>query len=372
MSLTQRILGRAHELGFALADIAPAIRLPHAERFEAWLEEGYHGSLGYMAEHAALRVDPRGVMPEAQTVISVGMLYGSPEGGHVARYARNADYHDVMRSKLASLAAFVRAEAGGRAKTRSCVDSAPLMERDVALLAGLGWLGKSSCVIHPKLGSYLLLGELCVDLDLEVNSRVHPDRCGTCSRCIDACPTGAIIAPYVVDARRCIAYLTIELQGAIPRPLRALIGDKLFGCDICQEVCPWNRKAPPTPHAAFAPRADLQDLSVAGLLELDEARFRARFRRSPLWRSHREGLVRNACVVLGNSGDVAAVAPLTQALTHDPSPVVRGHAAWALGRFLPHPVAEAALRAASVRELDPDVLEELRAATDSLAAVTGQ
>lgn len=363
MTLTQRILSRAHDLGFDLADIAPTIPLPHAPQLHQWLAAGHHGEMSYMAEHAHLRVDPRGVLPSAQTVIAVGMLYKHPDPGAVARYARNEDYHDFMRARLRKLSAFIRAEVGGEVGVRSCVDSAPLMERDIALLAGLGWIGKSSCIINQQLGSYLLLGELCVDLDLEVNTHPHPDRCGTCSRCIDACPTGAIIAPYVVDARRCISYLTIELRGPIPRLLRPLIGDKLFGCDICQEVCPWNRRSPTTSHSVFAPRADLQNLSLIDLLSLDDATFRARFHRSPIWRAHRAGLVRNACVVLGNSQDLASIPALTQTLRHDPSSIVRSHAAWALGR-LPSPPSILALAHAASHEPDPDTQEEIRFAQE--------
>lgn len=360
MALTARILERASELGFDLVSVAPAVRLPHAEHFARWLELERHGEMAYMARHQEKRVDPKLLYPPTETIISVAMLYHVPDDGPIARYARSLDYHDVIRSRLKKLGAFVQAEAGVEVEARRFIDSAPLLERDVALLAGLGWLGKSACVIHQGLGSYLLFGELCLSLDLEVATTPHPDRCGTCTRCIDACPTDAIVAPYEIDARRCISYLTIELRGPIPRDLRAAIGGHLFGCDICQSVCPWNHKAPLTPHDVFRPDPELQNLSLIDLLDLDEASFRARFfKRSPLYRATRDGLLRNACVVLGNSHRRDAVPRLARALQEDHAPLVRGHAAWALGQ-LGGDAARSALDRAHTREDDDYVLEEVR------------
>jgi epoxyqueuosine reductase len=284
---------------------------------------------------------------------------GTPSAarGQIARYALGDDYHDVMLARLKALLAEIRARYGEELPGRAYVDSGPLLERDLAQRAGLGWWGKNTNLLHRHLGSYFFLGALLLGLELEpdVPTTAH---CGTCTRCLDACPTQAFIAPYLLDARRCISYLTIELKGPIPRELRPLIGDWIYGCDICQEVCPWNRKAPPTREPAFQPREGLSAPELIPMLAMTDEEFRARFRGSPIQRTKRRGLLRNVAVALGNARDPAAVPALRAALERDPEPLVRGHAAWALGR-IGGPAARAALRAAAATETDAYVSEEI-------------
>jgi len=315
-------------------------------------------------------------------VVAVGLNYHSvapapdlradPSRGVIASYAWGDDYHDVMMRRLRRLGAFIEAESGGSVVHRAYVDTGPILERDLAARAGLGFIGKNSSLIHPRLGSWLFLGELLLTLELpEVvaiseatggqGHAVTAGTCGGCTRCLDSCPTGALVAPYTVDARRCIPYLTIEKRGPIPRELRPLIGNRLFGCDICQEVCPWNRRfARPTAEAALLPRPGLVAPRLLDLMALDDEGFRLKFLGSPVQRAKRRGLLRNAAVALGNWGDPVAVPALITAL-RDPEPLVRGHAAWALGRIA---TAEArrSVRQASIIESDEWVREELKAA----------
>lgn len=360
------ILERARELGFDGVAIVPLEVPRHLDAFEAWLAQGRHGEMGYMARHRALRADPGELHPGAVSAVVVSMSHSpdpaddGPPG--IARYARGADYHRLMRRRLARLGRFAEELLGpGSASPRACVDSAPVLERDLAERAGIGWFGKSANIIDQRLGSYLFLGELFLGHDLPEVSRTAPDRCGRCTLCIDACPTGAIVAPYQVDSRLCISYLTIELRGPIPRRLRAPIGDHLFGCDICQVVCPWNRKAPPLSEAAFRPRETLRGLSAADLLRMTEREFDRVFAGMAVRRAKRATMARNAAVVLGNSGDPRAVPDLVAALRGDPSPLVRGHAAWALGRLGGQP-ARLALEMARIRESDAWVIEEIELA----------
>jgi epoxyqueuosine reductase len=282
----------------------------------------------------------------------------------VARYALGDDYHDVMLSRLKTLLAEVRARYGEEVPGRAYVDTGPLLERDLAQRAGLGWWGKNTNLLHRHLGSYFFLGALLLGLDLAPDAPTTA-HCGTCRRCLDACPTRAFVAPYVLDARRCISYLTIELKGPIPRNLRPLVGNWIYGCDICQEVCPWNRKAPPTDEPAFQPRGDLAAPELIPLLGMTDEEFRARFRGSPIKRTKRRGLLRNVAVALGNARDPVAIPALRAALGQDPEPLVRGHAAWALGR-IGGPAAHAALLAATETELDPYVTEEIQGALQEL------
>jgi epoxyqueuosine reductase len=278
--------------------------------------------------------------------------------GRVARYARGRDYHKVFTRRLRDLEVrLVRAFPGVR--TRPYVDTGPVLEKLWAERAGLGWRGKHTNLVSRARGSWFLLGEILLDVDLEPDP-AEADHCGTCTRCITACPTGAITAPYHLDARRCISYLTIEHRGFLPRELREAVGDRVFGCDDCLEVCPWNRFARDAREVDFRPRPQATAPLLADLVALDEAGFRERFAGTALLRAKREGLARNACVALGNSGDPAAVPVLVRALG-DVSPVVRGHAAWALGRF-PGAASREALTAALSRERDPRAREEMERA----------
>ncbi|NLF00326.1 MAG: tRNA epoxyqueuosine(34) reductase QueG [Anaerolineales bacterium] len=371
------IQAHAHTLGFDLVGISPAGLPPHLDAYREWLAQGFHGDMGYLArpDRVARRADPTLILPGVCSIVSVGLRYfagelpadiaGAPSRGLIARYAWGNDYHDVMLGRLEALADTIRAEAGPGTHALAYVDSGALLERSLAVQAGLGFFGKNTCLIHPRMGSWLLLGELLVDVDLEPTLVGHRNvgsvGCGTCRRCIEACPTGALVAPYVLDARRCISYLTIELKGPIPRDLRPLIGNRIFGCDICQEVCPWQRFAQPTSDPAFqAASAEAAAPMLTTLLSLDETAFQARYRSSPIWRARRRGLLRNAAVALGNWGDAQALPALAAALG-DPEPLVRGHAAWALGR-IGGPTACAALEAARQREQDAWVREEIDAA----------
>ncbi len=251
--------------------------------------------------------------------------------GQVARYARGTDYHDVLRGKLKQLLRWLQTESPGT-QGRGVVDTAPLLERDFARRAGLGWFGKNTMLIHKKIGSYFLLGALLLDLPLEPDAPFAPNHCGTCTACLDACPTQAFPAPGVLDARRCISYLTIELRGPIPMELREPMADWVFGCDICQEVCPWNRKAPPGFDPDLKARPELESLDLVEVLSLSDAEFRSRFKGTALYRSKRRGLLRNAAIVLGNQGDRESLPVLEKSLA-DSEPLIREAAAWAIARI---------------------------------------
>ena len=465
MTLTQEILAYARELGFDLAGITPAGKPPHGEAFAAWLAADHHGQMAYLAARAAERLDPARWAPDAHSIILLGVNYetgpapagpepavetaaypcetgpapagpepavetaaypcetgqapAGPEpavetaaypcetglrrlaSGRIARYAIWPDYHDVLKPKLYALDAFIRARTGRQTLGKIFVDSAPVLERDFAEQAGLGFIGRNCCLITPGLGSWTVLAGLMVPEDLTPSpspaARDASDparrgeqevRCGRCTRCLDACPAHAFSGPHVLDARRCISYLTIEQRGPIPRELRPLMGNWVFGCDVCQEVCPYNRgsRFMAVETAATAAKSTFVDfdpvgagrlrngscdfpspllspvlspgsLALSALLTLDEATFRARFRGTPVLRAKRRGLVRNACVAAGNSGDPALV-PALIALLADPEPLVRGHAAWALGR-VGGADAEHALAHALTLETDPWVRSEI-------------
>ena len=365
-ALTQALKRRALELGFDAVGIAAVEPLEDREHLERWLAQGRHGLLGYMARTAAKRGDPALVLADCRAVVCVALCFGPERDprrdarvGRIARYAVGDDYHAVMGEKLEALTAWLR-EAAPHARTRWYVDTGPVLERAWAERAGLGWIGKHSGLLSSERGSWFLLGEILVDQPL-VPDRRATHHCGTCTACIGACPTGAIVAPYQVDARRCISYLTIELRGPIPHPLRPLIGDHIFGCDLCQDVCPWNRFARAGREARLAPRANLDRLVLVDFLALTDADFAALFAGSPIRRAKRGGFLRNVCVALGNRGDAAAVGPLARTLAGDHDPVVRGHAAWALGVIDRQAATDALQRA---RDCDPDatVREEAAAA----------
>jgi len=337
VTLEDQIKSKALALGFDLAGIASAEPLASFALFERWLAEGRHGEMGYLARNVERRSDPRRLLPGTKSLVVVACNYHAADPapgtrqGRVARYALGDDYHEVIGGKLAALIEAVRALAPG-AQAKACVDTAPVLEREMAQRAGLGWIGKNTMLLHRRFGQWLFLGEILLDVALRPDAPETRDRCGRCARCIAACPTRAIVAPRELDARRCISYLTIELKGAIPPKLRPLIGNRIFGCDDCLEVCPWNRFAQQAREPAFSPRADLTTPELIGLLELDKEEFRRRFARSPILRAKRRGLLRNVCVALGNARDPRAVPALKRAL-EDAEPLVREHAAWALERI---------------------------------------
>lgn len=375
-TLTQRIKAQGAALGFDLVGISAVGEPPHGESFAEWLRRGYHGEMAYMARTAAQRMHPGDFLPWARSIVSVGLNYNTPHGrervedgirGWIARYAWGDDYHDVMQAKLERLLARVREQAGPEVQGRIFVDAGPILDREAGARAGIGWYGKNTNLLSMTVGSFFFLGELFLSLSLAPDRPIR-DRCGRCRLCLDACPTNAFVGPYVLDARRCISYLTIELKGPIPPALRPLVGTHIFGCDICQDVCPYNTKVKPTREAAFHPREGLHAPELIPLLGLTQADFTARFRGSPILRAKRKGFLRNVCVALGNLGRPEAVGPLAWTLREDPDALVRSHAAWALGRIGTDD-AQAAIREVSTREADPAVLEEIRAALQAPAGV---
>ena len=330
---------QALAMGFDVAGICAAGPSAHAEFYARWVQAGYAGEMAYLARRVEERRDPRALLPGCRSILVVGLNSFLPDEkptlpghGFVARYARRDDYHEVMNRRLLALRDWLATETGQPPESlgRACVDTAPLLERELAMRAGLGWIGKNCCLINPRFGSWLLLGELLLAIELEPDEPWTAPRCGTCTRCLDACPTGALVEPHLLDARRCLAYLTIELKGSIPEPLRRRLGQRVFGCDLCQEVCPWNGRFSQTGRdPAFQPRPDLIQPSLLELMALDEEGFHRRFRGSPIERAKRRGLLRNVAVALGNGKDPAARPALAEALL-DPEPLVREHAAWAL------------------------------------------
>jgi epoxyqueuosine reductase len=350
------------------------LALPFAEAqhaLEERIDAGLMSGLSWFTkERASVAGDPRNLMPSARTVVSLGISYlsdaplelskpGAPRG-KVARYAWGLDYHEVFKDKLWALHSRVQARLGREVEARALVDTARIVDRAVAQRAGLGWYGKNTNILNSRYGSWILLGELLLDVELPPDEPVRT-HCGSCTRCMPACPTGALISPGVLDNNRCISYLTIELRGPIPRDLRHLVGEWVFGCDICQDVCPVNRKAEPGNHSDFSPQQGVgPSPDLIELLDITQDEFRRRFRHSPVKRAKWDGIRRNACVALGNIGDPAAIPVLTRALNCDSS-LVRGHAAWALGR-IGGDDALSALRQRQEVEEDAPVLEEIRLA----------
>lgn len=330
-----RLKAQALGMGFDQAGIATLGPVDSASAFRDWLAKGLHGEMAYLERGTALREDTRRPEPGMRSALVVTLDYGGREPeGPVARYARGRDYHRLMWDRLEALLAWARREHGSDLKGRAYVDTGPILERDLARRAGLGWFGKNTLLIHPERGSFFFIGALFLDLELAPDEPFATEHCGTCTRCLDACPTDAFEAPGVLDARRCISYLTIELRGEVPAELRALLGEHLFGCDVCQEVCPWNQKfARVLGEPAFAASPGLAGDArtlARELLAMSAEEYAARFAGSAMKRAKREGLRRNAALVLGNVGAADDVEALELA-SHDPEPVVRDAAAWALG-----------------------------------------
>jgi len=333
----------ARECGFELVGIAPARPLLDFDRFEQWRRKGFAGEMSYITDRRGdMRCDPRTLLPTAQSVISVGKLYNTaqpytsdiddPERGWISRYAWGLDYHDVLRNGLRALLDRIAETHGAPFEWKICVDTAPLLERSYAQAAGLGWIGKNSCLINQQQGSWFFLGELLVSISLACNASV-PDRCGTCTRCIDACPTNAFVPDdeggWLLDSRSCISYLTIEKRGEIPATIAKEFSNSVFGCDICQDVCPWNRRAPVTKDSAFSPASLAPDLTE--MAELTEDEFRVRFRGSPVLRAKYAGFLRNVAIAMGNSGRETMREPLERLAGHaDPLVAATAHEALAI------------------------------------------
>ena len=338
LSLEQLLKAQACGLGFDLVGITSLGPMETAREFDEWVAQGYAGEMDYLPRGADKRRDSRLPAHGTTSAIVVGLEYGGrAPTGPIARYARGDDYHDVMLVKLEGLHQWLESELGSPVTGKAYVDTGPILERDLARRAGLGWFGKNTNLVNPRIGSFFFIGALLVDLDLLPDTPFEADRCGSCTRCLDACPTGAFVEPRVLDATRCISYLTIELKGAIPEDLRRQMGSHIYGCDICQDVCPYNVKfAQELREPAFAPRANLGESDAQSLarelLAMDDDAFRASFRSSPIKRAKRRGLARNSAVVLGNIGDEGDTLALARA-AEDPEPLVRQHAAWALDQI---------------------------------------
>ena len=344
--LKQSIKEKARQLGFILAGVTLPEPPPHYSTFENWLAQGHHGTMNYLAEERSRlrRADPKQILPECKSILVLATPYSSPAGrgmsegqgegentitGNIASYARGIDYHDILPARMKELVQFIEGQVGGPVKNRWYTDTGPILERDLAQRAGIGWIGKNTCLIHPKQGSYFLLSEIFLDLALEPDPPFTTDHCGTCTRCIHACPTACILPNRTLDATRCISYLTIELKDDIPVELRDKLGDWVFGCDICQQVCPWNRFAPEG-DPAFDAKTPLPSLTEE--LTLTPQAFNQRFKLSPVKRAKRRGYLRNVAVALGNAGDMH-VLPVLQNALNDEEPMIREHAQWAINKI---------------------------------------
>lgn len=370
--LTQRVKRKANELGFALVGVASPEPPAHMDVFKEWLLAGRHGDMEYLSTERAVRrrADPKLIRPDCKSILILATPYNNPASaamseddrayGRVASYAWGKDYHDVLKPRLAAMVAYMEELVGYKIPNRWYTDTGPILERELAQRAGLGWIGKNTMLINPDHGSYFLLSEILLSIELEFDAPIVTDHCGTCTRCIEACPTSCIRPDRTLDATECISYLTIENKGAIDAELRAKIGDWIFGCDICQTVCPWNERfASERGDAAFA--REHQWINLESELGLSTREFNAKFKTSPVQHSKRRGYLRNVAIALGNAKKPSSIASLHRVLRNESEPLVRGHAAWALGQ-IGGLAASAALHDAATAETDEWVREEIAAA----------
>jgi len=373
--LTQTIKKEARRLGFDLVGITTPKPPAHLDVYQTWLQAGHHAGMGWIARqrNRERRADPRLILPTCESILVLGAQYqtspptnlspgeGRKFTGKIASYAWGDDYHDVLPERLQALVAFIEGQVGRSVANRWYTDTGPILERELAQRAGLGWIGKNTNLINPQRGSYFFLAEILLDVELAPDAPFTEDRCGSCTRCIDACPTGCILPNRTIDANRCISYLTIELKEAIPSELRPKLGNWIFGCDICQQVCPWNQRfAHPPERDIFNSRDEIIAPNLVAEIQLTPEEFNRKFKGSPIKRSKRRGYLRNVAVALGNTGKSSAVPALIQAL-HDQEALIRSHAAWALGQ-IGGDEAQVALSSAARTESNIQVSQEIRKA----------
>ncbi len=381
--LTQAVKDKAYRLGFHLAGITTPEPPLHLDIYERWLAADRHADMAWIGTERArqLRANPRLILPKCKSILVLGILYSpsplrpSPSGrgvggeGRIASYAWGEDYHDVLPERLQTLVTWLEGKAGRTIPNRWYTDTGPILERELAQRAGLGWIGKNTNLINPHIGSYFLLAEIFLGIELVPDAPFVPDHCGSCTRCIEACPTDCILPDRTIDANRCISYLTIEEKGAIPIDLRSQMEDWVFGCDICQQACPWNQRfAPPLGDPAFEPRSGVVRPSLRGELSLSAEAFNRKFKGSPIKRTKRRGYLRNVALALGNSRDTDAVPNLAKALS-DGESLVRGHASWALSQ-IGGDEAIGILETASETETDDFVNAEIQQALTTLKSTT--
>lgn len=364
--MTLAVKKKAIDLGFDLVGISPAVSLPENQKYKEWLSRGFSGEMKYLEKNPEKREQIKNVLPEAKSVISCAVNYNTDypystsvrdkKRGWISRYAWGADYHDILRNKLDELKEYIGSHGPEGVECKAYVDTGPVLERTYGKYAGVGWVGKNTCLINQEIGSWLFLGEIITDIELAYDVPV-PDRCGTCNRCLEACPTDAIVEPYVLDSRLCISYLTIELKGKIPSELREGIDNNVYGCDICQDVCPWNSRAGITNVHEFEPRENLFYPELTFLSGLGVEEFRRIFKGSPIKRTKRRGLLRNTLVAMGNSGDKKFV-PFIESCLEDKEPLVRAHAAWSLWKVSGEGARDCLMKHRSM-EQDEMVIEEI-------------
>lgn len=367
VNLTKCIKEKALEIGFDLVGISPVDCFPENQFYKEWLARGFAGEMKYMEREPQKRENIKNLLPEAKSVISCGLNYNTDypysidetdkTKGWISRYAWGDDYHEMVQNKLSNVLGFIKEITPEDLKARLYVDTGPVLDRVYGKYSGLGWFGKNTCLINQKIGSWIFIGEVITSLELDYDSPV-PDRCGTCTRCIDACPTGALLDPYVLDSRLCISYLTIELRETIPLQLRDKVGNNIYGCDICQDVCPWNRKAKVTHEHHFQPREGLYNPDLSSIItSLTEEDFRMMFKGSPIKRAKRKGLLRNVLIAMENSGERDFIPHIKKCL-QDKDPLVRAHAVWAFWKLEGQDSYETLSKLLSV-ESDPMVREEI-------------
>lgn len=375
--LTRSVKEKAERLGFPLVGVTTPEPPGHLDFYQDWLSQGHHADMDWMATDRALsrRSDPKKVLPECQSILVLGMPYPSPEDrkgdGKISSYAWHENYHDVLTDKMKRLVEFIEERVGGSVPNRWYTDTGPILERELARRAGLGWFGKNTTLIHPQRGSFFFLAEIFLGLALEPDPPFQTDHCGTCTRCIEACPTGSLKEPYTLDANLCISYLTIELDDPVPQDLRPDMDGWIFGCDICQQVCPWNEKFSENNQIIeeFQPRPETTQIELKEEIRLSESDFREKFKGSAVKRTKRRGYLRNVAIALGNKGKEEDAPALKDAL-QDHEPLVREHAAWALGQ-IGGEHARNSLAQALDQEKVPRVREEIRKALGSISGAGG-